>query len=291
MRSSLLIATTLLLGAHAAPPPLDPRADAVAIPAGIVLLGEDGANGAGAPTRVAAFRIDRHEVTNRQFAAFVAATGHVTQAEREGHAPVFVMPKQTVSLDDPSQWWQMIKGADWRHPNGPDSSIAGHPDNPVVQVTYEDATAYATWAGGALPDLAHWERAARGRQTDAQAVSHWLRDAKGRPLANTWQGVFPVVNTAEDGFVGVAQVQSFAPNDFGIYDMVGNVWEWTTAPASGERRIIKGGSHLCAQNYCANYRPAAWQAQEHDLGASHIGFRVIWPASPHGTTGDPRPPL
>lgn len=249
----------------------------VAIPAGTVLLGEDGPDAPGQRVPVPAFRIDRHEVTNRQFAAFVKATGHVTQAEREGGGPVFVMPTHPVSLDDPRNWWRMIKGADWRHPRGPDSSFSGHMDDPVVQVSFEDAQAYARWARGSLPTIAQWERAARGDQSRPRSATSWIRDAKGRARANTWQGSFPAGDTGEDGHVGIAPVGCYDPNSWGVVDMIGNAWEWTLGEAAAGRRIIKGGSFLCAENYCANYRPAAWQAQEHDLGASHIGFRIVQP--------------
>lgn len=247
----------------------------VAIPAGIVPLGEDGLDTPGTPTRIGAFRIEEHEVTNREFAAFVADTGYRTQAEREGAAPVFVMPARTVPLDRPANWWKMIRGADWRHPLGAGSGVGGHADEPVVQVSYDDAAAYARWAGGRLPTAAEWERAARGDQAGPRDGESWRSDAAGRPLVNSWQGVFPIVDTGEDGHVGIASVESYPPNRFGLYDMIGNVWEWTSDATADGRRIIKGGSFLCASSYCANYRPAAWQAQEHDLGASHIGFRIV----------------
>ncbi|WP_174273549.1 SUMF1/EgtB/PvdO family nonheme iron enzyme [Sphingomonas bacterium] len=252
----------------------------VAVPAGMVLLGEDGSGVPGTSVGVAAFRIDPHEVTNRQFAAFVAATRYRTQAEREGGAPVFVMPRAPVSMDDPAGWWKMIPGAGWRHPLGPDSTIVGHMDDPVVQVSYDDAAAYAAWAGGRLPTATEWERAARGDQSGARSPTSWIRDAAGGAIANSWQGIFPIRDTGDDGHVGIAPVESYRPNSFGLYDMVGNVWEWTSTEGARGTRTLKGGSFLCAANYCANYRPAAWQAQEHDLGASHIGFRIVAPVVP-----------
>jgi formylglycine-generating enzyme required for sulfatase activity len=247
------------------------------IPAGTVLLGEDGPGRPGRAVDVPAFAIDRHEVTNRQFAAFVAATGYRTQAERESASAVFVPPTRQVSLDDAAQWWRFVKGADWRHPQGAGSGIAGRGDDPVVHVTREDAEAYARWAGGALPDEAQWERAARGRQSAGAPPTSWAFDGKGEARANVWEGAFPVADTGDDGFKGIAPVGCFAANDFGVHDMVGNVWEWTAG--DGATGLVKGGSYLCAMNYCANFRPAGFQAQEHDLGTSHIGFRVAYRAA------------
>lgn len=246
----------------------------VTIAEGIVLLGEDGTDRPGRPVRVAAFRIDAHEVTNRQFAAFVAATGYRTQAERQGASALFVAPTEPVSLDNAARWWRWTKGADWRHPKGPGSDLTGRADEPVVHVDRDDAAAYARWAGGALPTTEQWERAARGNQNATRDPIDWAFD-HGKPRANVWEGVFPMRDTAEDGYAEIAPVGCFEANDLGIYDMVGNVWEWV----AGDRSIglVKGGSYLCAMNYCANFRPAAYQAQEHDLPTSHIGFRVAYP--------------
>ncbi|WP_428970180.1 SUMF1/EgtB/PvdO family nonheme iron enzyme [Sphingomonas sp. Xoc002] len=241
---------------------------------GIVLLGEDGTDRPGRPVRVAAFRIDAHEVTNRQFAAFVAATGYRTQAERQGASALFVAPTEPVSLDNAARWWRWTKGADWRHPQGHGSDLTGRADEPVVHVDRDDAAAYARWAGGTLPTTEQWERAARGDQNATRDAVDWAFD-HGTPRANVWEGVFPMRDTAEDGYAGIAPVGCFEANDLGIYDMVGNVWEWV----AGDQNIglVKGGSYLCAMNYCANFRPAAYQAQEHDLPTSHIGFRVAYP--------------
>jgi formylglycine-generating enzyme required for sulfatase activity len=252
----------------------DARDGRVSIPAGAVLLGEDGPSAPGRIVRVPSFAIDRHEVTNRQFAAFVRATGHRTQAEREGRSAVFVQPTEAVSLDDISRWWRFVDGADWRHPLGRNSSITGRDEEPVVHVDREDAAAYAHWAGGRLPNEAQWERAARGRQTQAAEPTSWAFKQDGKPRANVWEGSFPAVDTGEDGYRGIAPVGCFGGNDFGVYDMVGNVWEWTAG--DGAVGLVKGGSFLCAMNYCANFRPAAFQAQERDLGTSHIGFRVVY---------------
>lgn len=267
----------LFAGASAKTPPAKrcPVSDAaVTIPAGTVLLAEDGPGRPGEPRQVPVFRIDPHEVTNRQFAAFVRATGHVTQAEREGRSAVFVQPTEPVPLDNAGRWWRFVDGADWRHPQGPGSSIAGRDDDPVVHVDRGDAEAYARWAGGYLPDAAQWERAARGKQTQGAEPTSWAFADGGKARANVWEGIFPVADTGDDGFKGLAPVGCFPANDFGLHDMVGNVWEWT----EGEDAVglVKGGSYLCAMNYCANFRPAAFQAQERNLGTSHIGFRVAY---------------
>jgi formylglycine-generating enzyme required for sulfatase activity len=263
--------------------------------------------------RVDGFWIDRHEVTNAQFKQFVDATGYVTLAERgldpkanPGLAPdllapgsmVFNQPKN-VRGDDISQWWRYVRGASWKQPDGPGSSIAGRDNYPVVHIAYEDALAYATWRGHSLPTEAQWEFAARGGRDGEDDWSSAF-DAAGKPIANTWQGIFPLVNSNEDGFERAAPVGCFKPNGYGLYDMIGNVWEWTadwyraghsremaTNPAGPQlislrltpgqiaARVIKGGSFLCAHNYCERYRPAARQPQENNLSTSHVGFRTV----------------
>lgn len=280
-----LLATVLLAGSQTAgsasaqaarPRSCHAPEGQVKIPAGDVLLGEDGAGSPGRRERVEAFWIDRHEVTNAQFAAFVAATGYVTDAERQGGGAVFQQPDAVDGLDDARQWWRWVRGASWRHPTGPSSQIAERMEDPVVQVTYADAAAYARWAGADLPSVAQWERAARGDQRGPVAQIAWAYDEAGRPRANTWQGDFPVRNTARDGFHGLASVGCFQPNAFGLFDMIGNAWEWTRDTRGGvSERVVKGGSFLCSANYCANFRPAGWQAQEADLPTSHIGFRTV----------------
>ncbi len=250
------------------------------------------------------FWIDRYQVTNDDFAAFVADTGHVTLAERvpdaadyPGAIPdllvaasmVFVNPGHKVDLRNHYNWWAWIPGADWRHPQGADSGIEGNGNHPVVHVAWDDVTAYAAWVGKDLPTEAEWEFASRGGIDGAEYA--WGDDLNpdGRWMANTWQGEFPVVNEGLDGFEGTAPVGSFPANGYGLLDMTGNAWEWTddwyesmrepTAsccvprnPRGGEmeqsfdpdmadipipRKVIKGGSHLCAPNYCRRYRPAA----------------------------------
>jgi sulfatase modifying factor 1 len=264
--------------------------------------------------RVDGFWIDRHEVTNAQFREFVAATGYITLAERglnaETHlgmpnellapgALVFIAPANLAGGARITQWWQYVAGANWRAPAGPGSSIVGKDNHPVVNVAYEDALAYAHWRGRELPTEAQWEFAARGgRDGEDDWSSAFGPD--GKPIANTWQGIFPVYNTNEDGYAGSAPVGCFKPNGYGLYDMIGNVWEWTNdwyrpshprdealnprgpelqeipfARGQSPSRVIKGGSYLCASNYCARYRPAARQPQEIDLGAAHLGFRTV----------------
>ena len=175
-------------------------------------------------------------------------------------------------------WWSFVPGTSWREPSGPGSSIAGHDHYPVVHITYADASAYAAWAGGELPSETEWEIAARSGHSGSEY--EWGDEFRpgGDWRANTWQGVFPVIDSGDDGYTGLAPAGCFPPNEFDLYDMTGNVWEWTTSRfASGEAATgtIRGGSYLCAESYCARFRPAARQAQEWDFSASHIGFRTI----------------
>ncbi|UNB51549.1 formylglycine-generating enzyme family protein [Mycolicibacterium sp. YH-1] len=261
---------------------------------------------------VAAFSIERHPVTNAQFAEFVSDTGHVTVAERPldpadfpGVPPADLVPGALVfqptagpvDLRNWRQWWTWAPGASWRHPFGPESSIEDRLDHPVVQVAYPDAAAYAAWAGRRLPSEAQWEYAARAGAETAYA---WGDEAapNGQLMANTWQGRFPYRNDGALGWVGTSPVGTFPPNGFGLVDMIGNVWEWTTTPytprhrtdqpaccppppppsPSGDPAInqaLKGGSHLCAPEYCHRYRPAARSSQSQDSATTHIGFRCI----------------
>ena len=230
------------------------------------------------------FWISQTEVTNAQFAQFVSATGYVTAAEREppqivGAPPEMLRPGSAtfrVPTPDNPSWWAWTVGAHWRMPNGPASSIDWRANDPVVQVSYDDALAYARWAGMSLPSEEQWEFAARAGSDSLLEP----KDASGAPQANYYQGVFPAKDLGKDGYTSRAPVGCFQPNAFGLYDMIGNVWEWTTssagrADASGPVNVIKGGSFLCAANYCARYRPAARQFQERDLGTDHIGFRLV----------------
>jgi formylglycine-generating enzyme len=274
--------------------------------------------------RVDGFFIDRYPVTNRQFAEFVAATGYRTVAERPptpadypGALPhmlkpgslVFRKTRGPVDLRDVQNWWAWKPNVYWRHPEGKGSSVAGRLDHPVVQVAFEDAEAYAYWAGKALPSAAEWEFAARGGLDGAEFAWGGEFAPGGRQMANTWQGEFPWQNLCTDGFDRTSPVGAFPANGYGLFDMAGNVWEWTTDwfgarhqpkpespcclpdnPRGGPieasydaaqpqihipRKVVKGGSFLCAPNYCRRYRPAARHAQMIDSGMSHIGFRCL----------------
>jgi formylglycine-generating enzyme required for sulfatase activity len=298
--------------------------DMAFVPGGTFTMGSDHHYAEEKPAhtvRVDGFHIDRHTVTNRQFARFVEATGHVTLAEKPADAadypgadPALLAPSSVVLVPPPGRvdlgnhynWWRYLAGADWRHPRGPGSSIEGLQDHPVVHVAFEDALAYAAWAGKELPTEAEWEYACKGGLDGTEFA--WGEDLVpgGVHMANTWQGEFPWENQRLDGYEYTAPVGSFPANGYGLYDMIGNVWEWTSDwyqehgriqracctldnPRGGERegsidprdpsriarRVTKGGSHACAPNYCRRYRPAARMAQPVDTSTSHVGFRCI----------------
>jgi formylglycine-generating enzyme len=254
------------------------------------------------------FWMDERPVTAAEFRRFVRETGYVTVAERpldpadypdadpELLVPGSLVFRKTpgpVSLDDFRNWWEYVPGAYWKRPEGSGTTINGRDRHPVVHIAYEDAEAFATWAGKEIPAEAEWEFAARGGLE--RAVFSWGDEhfPAGKAMANTWQGEFPWQNLTLDGYVGTSPVGSFPANGFGLYDMCGNVWEWTSdwyapsvsadseSPCCGShggdipRKVIKGGSHLCAPNYCLRYRPAARQGEAIDTSTGHIGFRCI----------------
>jgi formylglycine-generating enzyme required for sulfatase activity len=297
------------------------------VPGGTFLMGSDDFYREERPVHrvaVGGFWMDEHPVTVAEFRRFVKATRNVTVAERAPDAAdypgadpdllvpgslVFRQPARPVPLDDVRRWWAWVPGASWRHPLGPESTVAGRERDPVVHVAHADAEAYARWAGRELPTEAEWEFAARGGLDGA--IYPWgdEQTPRGRTMANTWQGVFPWHSLKPDGWRGTSPVKSYRPNGFGLYDVVGNVWEWTsdyftprhpdevakaccvprdprvTTPELSyglgqpgdriPRRVIKGGSHLCAPNYCLRYRPAARQGETVETSTCHIGFRCV----------------
>jgi formylglycine-generating enzyme len=308
-------------------PPASNSAGMVWIPGGTFGMGSNDFYPEERPAHqvtVDGFWMEAHPVTTAEFRRFVQATNYVTVAERHpasadypGIDPtqlvpgslVFRPPSHPVSLHDPRAWWAYVPGASWHRPEGPASALDGRDDHPVVHVAYEDAQAYAAWAGKDLPTEAEWERAARGGLEGADFTWGDEHTPAGRPMANTWQGAFPWQNLATDGYAGTSPVGVFPANGYGLFDMAGNVWEWTsddyvphhpsaaakaccipanpriTSPdgsgASGRlgtriaRRVLKGGSHLCAPSYCLRYRPAARQGEAVDTSTCHIGFRCV----------------
>ncbi|GAB5495001.1 MAG: formylglycine-generating enzyme family protein [Phycisphaerales bacterium] len=316
---------------------------------GAFTMGWDGAEGRpderpAHRVHVDGFWIDETEVTNAQFRVFVEATGYVTTAERkvdweelkrqlppgtpkppdEVLVPgslVFTPPDHPVSTRNPAAWWTWTPGASWRHPEGPGSTIEGQDDYPVVHVSWDDATTYAEWAGKRLPTEAEWERAARYGHDDERFIWGNELTPDGVHMTNIWQGRFPDTNTEDDGHAVAAPVRTFAPSELGLYDMAGNVWEWTvdqfrpdhyakrvedlgadvccmnpmgpdtTAdprnPYAEDSRVQKGGSFLCHESYCESYRPSAKMASPPDTGMSHLGFRCVSDAPAPETEKDP----
>jgi formylglycine-generating enzyme required for sulfatase activity len=272
------------------------------------------------------FWMDRVELTNKQYAAFVKATGYVTVAERTPKAEdfpgappenlvagsvVFTPPPQAVALDNHYQWWSYVKGASWQHPEGPQSTVENRDDYPVTHIAYADAEAFAKWAGKRLPTESEWEFAARGGLTGKTYA--WGNEFRpgGKWMANTWQGTFPLKDTAEDGFAGVAPVAQFPANGYGLFDMSGNIWEWCSdwyrpdgyaectaaageegivrnpqGPASSfdpaepreKKRVHRGGSFLCTEQYCARYMIGTRGKGELSSASNHLGFRCVKPA-------------
>jgi formylglycine-generating enzyme len=295
------------------------REGMVRIDSGRFLMGSERFYPEEAPVRevdVGAFWIDAHAVTNAEFSRFIRKTGYVTVAERpldaadypgapaENLVPgalVFHMTHGPVNLRDYSQWWSWVPGACWKHPEGPGSSIDSRPDHPVVHVANEDVESYARWVGKRLPTEAEWEFAARGGLEGKDFVWGDEMEPGGKPAANTWQGDFPWRSTSRHG-ARTMRVGSFLPNGYGLYDMAGNVWEWTSdwfASDRGQvspccagdarersydpcqpyiripRKVLKGGSFLCSPSYCLRFRPAARSPQAIDTGMSHLGFRCV----------------
>ena len=287
----------------------------IGLPGADLRMGSTGFYPEEAPTEVvsvAAFAVERHPVTNAQFSRFVEDTGYVTVAERpldpelypgvaaadlRPGALVFRPTPGPVDLRDWRQWWDWAPEASWRRPFGPASSVDDRPEHPVVQISYVDAWAYAHWAGRRLPTEAEWEYAARA---GASTTYPWGEETapRGDLMANTWQGRFPYRNDGALGWVGTSPVGTFPANAFGLVDMIGNVWEWTSTRYSLRRRhrgagaetgccapsrdpdpsvnqTLKGGSHLCAPEYCHRYRPAARSSQSQDSATTHIGFRCV----------------
>ncbi|MFN8196110.1 MAG: formylglycine-generating enzyme family protein [Nocardioidaceae bacterium] len=281
----------------------------VLVPGGTFAMGDpfgEGYRGDGEwpvhEVRLDDFWLDETAVTNEQFAAFVDATGHVTEAEQLGVGAVFHLAvraeaRHVLHRLDAAPWWVAVRGADWRHPGGRRSGIDDHPDHPVVHVTWNDARAYAGWAGKRLPTEAEWEYAARGGLPGARYPWGDTLKPDGEWRLNIFQGHFPVANTCEDGWLTTAPVRSFEPNGYGLWNVVGNVWEWCEdwfsatyydespehaprGPDDGERRVMRGGSYLCHSSYCHRYRVAARSGNTPDSTSANVGFRCANDAEP-----------
>jgi formylglycine-generating enzyme required for sulfatase activity len=260
----------------------------VTLPGGAFLMGTDrddgypeDSEGPVRDVRVGAFEIDATAVTNDAFARFAGATGYLTDAERFGWSFVFAgflpdgaAPTRGVAA---APWWRQVHSADWRHPEGPWSSVDGRGDHPVVHVSWSDASAYARWASKRLPTEAEWEYAARGGLVQRRFPWGDELEPGGEHRMNVWQGVFPGVNTTDDGHAGTAPVRSYPPNAFGLFEMTGNVWEWTTGwyDEAGGVRTMRGGSYLCHASYCNRYRVDARSGNTADSSTGNLGFRCV----------------
>lgn len=277
-------------------------AGAIKLPAGRFRMGSEGGcrpeDGEG-PVRaihLSAFALDRCAVSNAAFAVFVRDTGYVTQAEVFGWS--FTFDPSDADLDRPGSWWRQTEKACWHRPEGPGSDLSGVADHPVIHVSWNDAVAYARWAGGQLPTEAQWEYAARGGLK--QQPYPWGRTPPTRTYrANIWKGRFPHRNSVADGYARTCPVSAFEPNRWGFHNMVGNVWEWTAdwfsrdyhaksgidhdpqGPPFGEGKVLKGGSYLCHKSYCARYRVSSRMGSAPDMTTAHVGFRVAYPRSEH----------
>lgn len=277
----------------------------VMIPSGTFLMGDS--TGHGNPgdgetpvheVAITEFRMDATSVTNDQFGVFVDDTGFRTEAETFGFSAVFHLaidtePSNIMGPAAGTPWWAGVRGADWAHPGGPGSSIEGLGDHPVVHVSWNDAVAYCDWAGRRLPTEAEWERASRGgRDGETYPWGNELLSDSGEWQCNIWQGTFPRVNTLDDGWLTTAPVETFTPNGFGLWQTVGNVWEWCSdwyspdyyylspredpcGPESGERRVLRGGSYLCHDSYCNRYRNSARSSNTPDSSMGNAGFRTV----------------
>jgi len=334
INSSLLVMAGVLfsvgsIGQGATPPP----GEMALIPAGNFTMGSDAPEsrhneGPTHKVHVDSFWIDEHDVTNAEFAKFVKATGYKTTAEQpidweelkkevppctpkpsedklQPGSTVFTPSDGPVDLGNVANWWRWVQGASWQHPEGPDSDLKGRENHPVVQVSWDDAVAYAKWAGKRLPTEAEWEYAARGGLEGKRYPWGDEFRPNGKFMANTWTGDFPYNNTKEDGYIGTSPVKSFPKNGYGLYDMGGNVWNWCSDwyhpdayanlpeaaccanpkgpatcwmsddPSESNEHVIKGGSFLCSPSYCESYRPSARRGEPADTGMSHIGFRCV----------------
>lgn len=277
------------------------RGGMVLLPSGVFTMGTDDpgipVDGESPARRVHidSFYMDMYEVSNAEFSRFVEVSGHVTEAETFGDSFVFegLLSEEVKSGIDQAvaaaPWWLPVKGANWRHPEGPDSDIANRLDHPVLHVSWNDAVSFCSWAGKRLPTEAEWEYACRGGLENRLFPWGNKLEPKGRHYANVWQGDFPTTNTGEDGYVKTSPVTDFPPNGFGLYNMVGNAWEWTAdwwttqhsadeahnpkGPISGKDRVKKGGSYMCHKSYCYRYRCAARSQNTPDSSASNLGFR------------------